>query len=124
MYFAGARGLASMTPAQHGYAPYGRDGRFYKFGVVVRPGATVTVTIGPSARGHVVMAMAENGSELSVTSATYHACQGAGGFYAQGFAFTGPPYRGCVPVDVTVGGQSQVRHATLSLFAGHCAVAA
>lgn len=50
MYFAGGLALATQTPARHGYAPFGRHGRFCKFGLVVRPGATVTVTIGASAR--------------------------------------------------------------------------
>ena len=88
MYFAGGLALATETPAQHGYAPFGRHGRFYKFGLVVRPSATVTVTIGASARGHAVIALAWNGLDRGVTSATYHACRQAGGFYAQGFAFT------------------------------------
>lgn len=121
MYFAGARHLATETPAQEGGSPYGRDGMFFKFGVVVRPAATVTVTIGASARGHVVIVKAVNGSDLAMTSATYHACREPGGFYPQGFAFTHPPFRGCVPLDVTVGGQAQVLHVTLSLFAGSCA---
>jgi hypothetical protein len=120
MYFAGGRTLATETPAQYGYAPFGRRGRFYKFGVVVRPGAAVTVTIGPSARGHAVISLAANGQQRDVTSATYHACRRAGGFFAQGFAFTRPPFRGCVPLDVTVSGQARVRHPTLSLFAGSC----
>jgi hypothetical protein len=55
-----------------------------------------------------------------VTSATYHACLTAGGFFAQGFAFTRPPFRGCVPLDVTIGGQARARHLTLSLFARSC----
>ena len=84
---------------------------------MVRPGATVTVTIGASARGHVVIATAPGG----VTSATYHACRKPGGFFAQGFAFTRPPFRGCVPLDVTIGGQARARHLTLSLFARSCA---
>jgi hypothetical protein len=123
MYFAGVRGLATETPAQHGYAPFGRHGRFYKFGLVVRPGATVTVTIRASARGHAVMdtPRADQLGLGGVTSATYHACRKAGGFFAQGFAFTLPPFRGCVPLAVTVGGEASVRHVTLSLFAGSCA---
>jgi hypothetical protein len=121
LYFAYGRALATETPAQHGYAPFGRHGRFYKFGLVVRPGATVTVTIGASARGHALIALPVNGSDRGVTSATYHACRQAGGFFAQGFAFTGPPFRGCVPLEVTPGGQARVRHVTLSLFAGSCA---
>jgi hypothetical protein len=120
VYFAGALDLATDTPARHGYATFGRRGRFYKFGLVVRAGATVTVTIGASARGHAVIGLAVNGSDRGVTSATYHACRKPGGFYAQGFAFTRPPFRGCVPLDVTVGGQARVRHVTLSLFAGSC----
>jgi hypothetical protein len=120
MYFAGGLALAAKTPAQYGHAAFGRHGRFYKFGLVVRPGATVTVTIGASARGHAVISLAVNGSDHGVTSATYHACRKAGGFYAQGFAFTRPPFRGCVPLDVTAGGQARVRHVTLSLFAGSC----
>jgi hypothetical protein len=122
MYFAGARALATETPAQHGYAPFGRHGRFFKFGLVVRPGMTVTVTIGPSARGHAVMdnPAADHLGLRGVTSATYHACGQAGGFFAQGFAFTRPPFHGCVPLDVTVGGLARVRQVTLSLFAGSC----
>jgi hypothetical protein len=42
------------------------------------------------------------------------------GFYAQGFAFTGGRIRGCVPLEVKVGGQPQIRRVTLSLFAGSC----
>ena len=120
MYFPAGLALATQTPAQWGYAPFGRHGRFYKLPLVVRPGATVTVTIGASARGHV---MIDVGADVpsGVSSATYHACRKAGGFYAQGFAFTRPPFRGCVPLEVTVGGQAQARHLTLSLFAGSCA---
>ena len=47
--------LATETPARHGYSLFGRHGRFYKLALVVRPGATVTVTIGASARGHAVI---------------------------------------------------------------------
>jgi hypothetical protein len=42
------------------------------------------------------------------------------GFYAQGFAFTDGQIRGCVPLEVKIGGQPQVRRVTLSLFAGSC----
>jgi hypothetical protein len=121
MYFADGLTLASKTPAWDGYAPFGRHGRFYKIGVVVRPGATVTVTIGATARGHVAIGLVVNGSDRGATSVTYHACRKAGGFYAQAFAFTRPPFRSCVPLSVMVSGQARVRHVTLSLFAGSCA---
>jgi hypothetical protein len=117
MYLPGGLALASYTPAQYGYAPFGRRGRFYKLPLVVRPGATVTVTIGASARGHTVIATGPG----RVTSVTYHACRKGGGFFVQGFAFTRPPFRGCVPLDVTIGGQARARHLMLSLFAGACA---
>jgi hypothetical protein len=113
VYFAGGRTLATETPAQFGYAPFGRHGRAYKIGFVVRPGAAVTVTIAAAARGHAVI---DNGA----SSVAYHACRTAGGFFAQNFAFTHRPFRGCVPLDVTAGGQPRVRHVTLSLFAGPC----
>ena len=119
VYFVGGLAPATETPAKWGYAPFGRYGRSYKLPLVVRPGATVTVTIGASPRGHVMIDIGGN-VPGGVTSATYHACHNAGGFYAQGFAFTHPPFRGCVPLDVTVG-QAQIRHVTLSLFAGSCA---
>jgi hypothetical protein len=114
--------LATQTPARYGYAPFGRHGRAYKVALVVRPGATVTVTIGARARGHAVIdnPAGEQRGLGGVTSATYHACRKPGGFFAQGFVFTRPPFRGCVPLNVTVGGQARAGHVTLSLFAAHC----
>lgn len=93
MYLAAALALATETPAQYGYSPFGRHGRFYKIGLVVRPGATVTMTIGAMAHGHAVIDApgTEQLGLSGVTSATYHACHKAGGFFAQGFAFTRPP---------------------------------
>jgi hypothetical protein len=80
---------------------------------------TVTVTIDPPARGHVVIdnPYAPHG----VTAATYRPCRNVGGFYAQGFAFTDGRIRGCVPLEVRVAGQARVLRVTLSLFAGRCA---
>jgi hypothetical protein len=46
VYSPVASPLATQTPARYGYAPFGRHGRAYKVALVVRPGATVTVTIG------------------------------------------------------------------------------
>jgi hypothetical protein len=84
--------LATQTPARYGYAPFGRHGRPYKVALVVRPGATVTVTIGARARGHAVIdnPAGEQRGLGGVTSATYHACRKPGGFFAQGFVFTRP----------------------------------
>jgi hypothetical protein len=123
MYFPGGRALATYTPAQYGYAQVGLHGRFYKLALVVRPGATVTVTIGPGVRDHVVITPPGAGQlgVAGVAAITYHPCRTAGGFFAQGSAFTSPPFRGCVPLEVAVAGQARVRHLTLSLFAGQCA---
>src|SRR6185437_93280 len=78
----------------------------------------VTVTIAPPARGHVVISNPY--APAGVAAATYRPCAHVAGFYAQGFAFTDGQIRGCVPLEVTIGGQQQVRHVTLSRFAGSC----
>jgi hypothetical protein len=80
----------------------------------------VTVTIDPPARGHVVIdnPYARHG----VTAATYRPCRHTAGVFAQGFAFTDGRIRGCVPLEVRVGGQARVQRVTLSLFASSCAV--
>ena len=56
-----------------------------------------------------------------MTAATYRPCANVTGFFAQGFAFTDGRIRGCVPLEVRVGGQARVQRVTLSLFAGSCA---
>ena len=108
---AGQR-VATADPA--GYGEHGS----YKIPFTVTTDATVTVTIGPPARGHVVISnpYAPGG----VTAATYRSCPRVAGFFAQGFAFTGGQTRGCVPLDVRAGDQRRLRHVTLSLFAGSC----
>jgi hypothetical protein len=108
----GGQRLATADPA--GYGEHGS----YKIPFVVPMGATVTVTIDPPARGHVVISNPY--APAGVTAATYRPCPHVAGFYAQGFAFTGGQVRGCVPLEVRSGGQSQVRRVTLSLFAGSC----
>lgn len=123
LYIANGRMVAAETPAQYGYAPYGHNGRSYKIALVVTMGSTATVTIAPRARGHVVIdnPSAQNRGLGGVTSITYHSCPHAQGFFAQGFAFTHRPTRGCVPLDVTIDNRPAVHHVTLSLFAGSCA---
>jgi hypothetical protein len=91
----------------------------YKIPVFVPRGLTVTVTIDPPARGHVVIVQPY--APHGVTAATYRPCANVTGFFAQGFAFTDGQIRGCVPLEVRVGGQARVQRATLSLFAGSCA---
>ena len=109
--------VSTLTPAGYGYRSYGRGGRSYKMAMVLTPDSTATVTIAPPARGHVVIDIP---STQGVTSATYHSCARPGGFFAQGSAFTHPPARGCVPLDVTIDNRPPVRHITLSLFARLC----
>ncbi|MGH3123861.1 MAG: hypothetical protein ACRDND_22970 [Streptosporangiaceae bacterium] len=106
--------LANADPA--GWGEHGS----YKIPFFVTGGSTVTVTIDPPARGHVVIdnPYARHG----VTAASYHSCAHVAGFYAQGFTFTDGRIRGCVPLEVRVADQARVQRVTLSLFAGSCAV--
>jgi hypothetical protein len=108
-------GKAVATGDPSGFGEHGS----YKIPFFVPRGSTVTVTIDPPARGHVVIdnPYARHG----VTAATYRPCANVAGFYAQGFAFTDGRIRGCVPLEVRVGGQARLQRVTLSLFAGSCA---
>ncbi len=107
-------GKAVATGDPSGFGEHGS----YKIPFFVPRGLTVTVTIDPPARGHVVIdnPYARHG----VTAATYRPCANVTGFYAQGFAFTDGQIRGCVPLEVRVGDQARVQRVTLSLFAGSC----
>ena len=104
--------VANADPA--GWGDHGS----YKIPFFVPRGSTVTVTIDPPARGHVVI---DAPYAHRVTAATYRPCSQVTGFFAQGFAFTDGKTRGCVPLEVRTGGQSRVQRVTLSLFAGSCA---
>lgn len=111
---------AHLTPSQYGYSTYGRAGRSYKMPVFLKAGSSISMAITGAARGHVVIdnPAAQSRGISRLTSATYHACSGRTTFFAQGFAFTAPPFRGCVPLDITIGGRSH--HVILSMFAGEC----
>jgi hypothetical protein len=104
--------LANADPA--GFGEHGS----YKIPFFVPRGSTVTVTIDPPARGHVVIDNPH--APHGVTAATYRPCANVTGFYAQSFAFTNGQIRGCVPLEVRVAGQARVQRVTLSLFAGSC----
>jgi hypothetical protein len=104
--------VANADPA--GFGEHGS----YKIPFFVPRGTTVTVTIDPPARGHVVI---DTPYAHRVTAATYRPCSQVTGFFAQGFAFTDGRIRGCVPLEVRVGDQARVRRVMLSLFAGSCA---
>jgi hypothetical protein len=104
--------VANADPA--GWGDHGS----YKIPFFVPRGTTVTVTIDPPARGHVVI---DAPYAHRVTAATYRPCSQVTGFFAQGFAFTDGRIRGCVPLEVRVAGQARVHRVTLSLFAGSCA---
>jgi hypothetical protein len=114
-YFPQARRLATMSPQT--WAPGSRG--TYKLPPVIKPGATVTLTIARDARSYVVQQnpwSPPNGSQ----SVTYRACAHSPGFFPQSFRFTDGRLRGCVPIDVRVNGQRATRRVVLSLFAGRC----
>ena len=101
--------VANADPA--GWGDHGS----YKIPFFVPRGTTVTVTIDPPARGHVVI---DSPYAHRVTAATYRPCSQVTGFFAQGFAFTDGRIRGCVPLEVRVAGQARVHRVTLSLVRG------
>jgi hypothetical protein len=96
----------------------------YKYPIAVAPGATVTMMIAASARGHVVI---DNpyGPPAGVVAASYRACQPGQEqgwtVFVQGFLFTDGRTRGCVPLTVRIGREARIRHVTVSLYAGPCA---
>ncbi len=115
-YFPKARLLATMNPPNSG-----RDAELtgYKLPPVVYPGATVTMTVARNARSYVVQQNPWSPRQGSV-SVTYRACSHKPGFFPQSFRFTDGRKRGCVPLDVRVGGQQKTSHIVLSFFAGRC----
>jgi hypothetical protein len=115
LVIASGKVLASMTPGKYGYTSYGHGDRAYKIGVIMTSSATATVTVAAQARGHVVI-------DDGLTSVTYQGCaHNPGGFFAQHFDFTHRPFRGCVPLDVTIDNRPRVYRVTISIFAGRCA---
>jgi hypothetical protein len=110
LWFPGAKRLPTARPG--GYGEHG----VYKIPPAIAAGATVTLTIAPSARGYTVMRNPY--LARGVVSITYHACEHERSFFAQSFAFTDGRTRGCIPLDVSSAGR--VRHVTLKLFVRHC----
>ena len=96
----------------------------YKYPIAVAPGATVTMMIAASARGHIVI---DNpyGPPAGVVAASYRACrpgqQQGWTVFVQFFTFTDGRTRGCVPLTVRIGRKARIRHVTVSLYAGPCA---
>jgi hypothetical protein len=113
-YFPQARRLATMNPPSRQAQLTG-----YKLPPVVDPGATVTMTIARSARSFVVQQNPWSPRQGSV-SVTYRACLHKRGFFPQSFRFIDGRRRGCVPLDVRVGGQRKTSRIVLSFFAGTC----
>jgi hypothetical protein len=110
LWFPGAKRLPSARPS--GYGEHG----VYKISPAIAAGATVTLTIAPSARSYAVMRNPY--LARGVVSITYHACEHERSFFPQSFAFTDGRTRGCIPLDVSSSGR--VRHITLKLFVRHC----
>jgi hypothetical protein len=119
-YFPKARRIAFMNPPGSDRGTYLAG---YKLPPVVYPGATVTMTIAPSARSYVVQQNPWSPRQGSV-SVTYRSCAHKHGFFPQTFRFTDGRRRGCVPLDVRVDGQARSRRIVLSFFAGRCRTAA
>jgi hypothetical protein len=72
------------------------------------------VEIAPPAQGHVVISNPYS-PVGGVVAATYRSCAHKAGFFAQGFSFLHGETRGCVPLDVSIGTERQLRHVTICL---------
>lgn len=120
LYFINAK--QSVDPNGAGHAPQ----PWFKYPIAVAPGATVTMMIAASARGHVVITN-PYGPSPGVVAASYRAClpgqEQGWTVFVQGFTFTDGRTRGCVPLIVRIGREARVRHVTVSLYAGPCASA-
>lgn len=114
LYFVNGNRLPTVSPA--GYSDHGS----WKIPLVLAMGASAMVEIAPPAQGHVVIS---NPYSLvgGVVAAIYRSCAYKAGFFAQSFSFLHGETRGCVPLDVSIGTERQVRHVTISLAAGSCA---
>jgi hypothetical protein len=115
-YFPNARGRATSNPPNSGRAAQLTG---YKLPPVVYSGAIVTMTIARGARSYVVQQNPWSPHQGSV-AVTYRACLHKPGFFPQSFRFTDGRKRGCVPLDVRIGGQRKTSHIVLSFFAGRC----
>jgi len=118
LYIINARN--SVDPNGAGPAPQ----HWYKYPIAVAPGATATVMIAASARGHVVITN-PHGPSPGVVAASYRACrpghERGWTVFVQGFTFTDGRTRGCVPLTVRIGRGPRIRRVTVSLYAGPCA---
>lgn len=114
MYFVNGKRLSTVNPA--GYSDHGS----WKVPLVLAMGSTATVEIAARVQGQVVISNPYS-PVGGVVAATYRSCAHEAGFFAQGFSFLHGKTRGCVPLDVSIGNERQVRHVTISLSAGSCA---
>jgi hypothetical protein len=114
--YGSAAAWATMKPPTGVRLPDGRY--FYKTGALVRPGAVVTVTVAPRARSYatiVVQGGPGGGSEAVTYSACPHAPETA---WPGGFLLA--RRTACLPLDVSVAGESATRHVVLSVHNGSC----
>lgn len=101
----------------------GADGvTYFKTGADLPPDTTVTVSVGEAAQSYAGI-VTENGPSAGYSSVTYISCptqqQSSRMWWASGFALIGRQ-SACVPLDVQVKGESDIRHVQLSLAVGPC----
>jgi len=110
----GLKAMATGDPAAFGYQD--ADGGHYKIGVGIQAGATVTVMIGPEARGYAGLKYGQAWGYRPVEGVRFSACPDDDTWFVGGFFVKG---HRCVPLDVTAEGAPPVR-VVVSLFAGPC----
>lgn len=95
------------------------QGYFYKLGPQVAPGATVTVSVDPAARGYAAL-VSKDSADSGDTQITYHACPNYTTIWIGGFLLHDRP-AACVPLTVTVAGEAAAQQVVASIRAGNCA---
>ncbi|HEV7933324.1 MAG TPA: hypothetical protein VGP70_13585 [Actinomadura sp.] len=114
--YGSAAAWATMKPPTGVRLPDGRY--FYKTGALLRPGAVVTVTVAPRARSYATIVV-QGGLDGGSKAVTYNACPHAPETaWPGGFLLT--RRTACLPLDVSVTGESATSHVVLSVYNGSC----
>lgn len=115
--YAGFRGGATDPIAE----PNWNGGYFYKTGAQLRPGRSVTVSIGDEAADYAAI-VTENGPERGVHAVTYQSCSTPGslGFWWVGGFVLWNRQTACVPIEITTPADTMVRRTEVSLGAATC----
>jgi hypothetical protein len=117
----GLRGLAGGDQQdQRDHGTQNSGGWHYRIDTLIRPGATVTVTVGAQQRARAGLEFGGEHNSAPTPAVTFHACpQPLGPTSFRGSFFVAGDGRACVPLDIRVG-DTPARHVVISFFSGRC----